>query len=96
MLVGEEVLPQDAPAAAPVAAAVVPDPSIVAAIESMGFSANAGKRAVCECAHGRTCACFWAGSLLCDVCRFAPVTPCIATRRWRSETATLVQPQTGS
>ena len=55
MLVGEEVLPQDAPAAAPVAAAVVPDPSIVAAIESMGFSANAGKRAVCMRARNDLC-----------------------------------------
>ena len=48
LLPGEEALPEDAaaPAAAPAAAAIVPDPAIVAAVESMGFSSNAGKRAV--------------------------------------------------
>jgi hypothetical protein len=45
-LPGEEELPGDAPTGPAVAAAVVPDPAIVAAIESMGFSTNAGKRAV--------------------------------------------------
>ncbi len=47
LLAGEELLPEAAPAPAAAAApALVPSPDIVAAVESMGFSNNAGQRAV--------------------------------------------------